>query len=365
MAYYYRRNNWNRGGRYYGRNRYYKRSSARAKSWGNMKAAKQQADQSTFTINIPSEISAFSAKASGFTGDSAVLNGKVLGTYAMNIFDTLRKSEFFNNYASMYDEFKIDRIKVKLLPTQWTFNLNSGNYNYKNLTVYTAWDRSGLSYDQLQMAIGADIDTQAIPGISQNTWVIGSQNGTPNNDSGVDFGGLYCVIGNDITTYSSSESRVVNPNTNTSITRWLNPKTMQEKTQWISTGMLKPWYINYDPIKGRYYTLPVSDMPQFTEGEEISATQQIVNIGGGEGYSAQKGILKQWKSGLSDDNPCSLIEDQGIRFKPTLLVGVYPQETSELTPSSTDGAANRIKFNVETEVVCSFRGLRKAKVVAA
>ena len=196
----------------------------------------------------------------------------------------------------MYDEFKIDRIKVKLLPTQWTFNLNSGNYNYKNLTVYTAWDRSGLSYDQLQMAIGADIDTQAIPGISQNTWVIGSQNGTPNNDSGVDFGGLYCVIGNDITTYSSSESRVVNPNTNTSITRWLNPKTMQEKTQWISTGMLKPWYINYDPIKGRYYTLPVSDMPQFTEGEEISATQQIVNIGGGEGYSAQKGILNHGKN---------------------------------------------------------------------
>ena len=114
-----------------------------------------------------------------------------------------------------------------------------------------------------------------------------------------------------------------------------------------------------------YDTLPVSDIDGLYEGEDVSATQQIVNIGGGDGYTAQKGILKQWKSGLSDDNPCSLIEDQGVRFKPTLLVGVYPQESAELTPASSDGAANRIKFNVETEVVCSFRGLRKAKVVAA
>jgi len=59
MAWYYYRNNWNRGGRYYGRNRYYKRSSARSKSWGNMKAAKQQADQSTFTINIPFQVTCF------------------------------------------------------------------------------------------------------------------------------------------------------------------------------------------------------------------------------------------------------------------------------------------------------------------
>lgn len=361
MARYYYRNNWNRGGRYYGRNRYYKRSSAKSKSWGNMKAAKQQADQSTFTVNIPSEISCFARKVNSYTGDGNKLNGKSLGVYAMNIFDQLRKSEFFNNYASMYDEFKIDRIKVKLLPTQWTFNLNNGNYNYKNLTVYTAWDRSGLSNEQVEMVIGKDYTTGPIPGISQNTWVIGSQAGTANDDNGTDYGGIYVTIGSDITTYSSAESRTINPNTNTSIIRWLNPKTMQEKSQWISTGMLKPWYIHYDDKRGRYYYLPVSDIPGLYESSDVSATQQVVDIGSGQGYTAQKGILKQWKSGLTDDNPCSLLEDQGIRFKPTLLVGIYPNEET-----GTDAEPlNLIKFNVETEVVCSFRGLRKAKVVAA
>lgn len=360
MARYYR---WNRGGRYYGRNRYnyyYRRnSSTRSKSYGNMRAAKQQADQSVFTINIPSQISCFSRKVNSYTGDGAKLNNKSLGVYAMNIFDQLRKSDYFNNYASMYDEFKIDRVKVKLLPTQWTFNLNTGNYNYKNLTVYTAWDRSGLSNDQLTMVIGKDYTQTEIPGVTQNSWVIGSENGTANESSGVDFGGIYVTVGNDITTYSSAESRTVNPNTNTSITRWLNPKTMQEKGQWISTSMLKPWYLNYDHQRGRYYTIPVTDVPGLYVDSEVSTTQQIVEIG--QGYTAQKGILKQWKAGVSDDNPCSLLEDQGIRFKPTLLVGIYPDETtgSDAEPS------NLIKFNVETEVVCSFRGLRKAKVVAA
>ena len=58
---FYRRryNNWYRGGRYYGNRRYYRRNTTSSKAWGNMKAAKQQADQSVFTINIPSSISAF------------------------------------------------------------------------------------------------------------------------------------------------------------------------------------------------------------------------------------------------------------------------------------------------------------------
>lgn len=360
---------WYRSGRYYGRNRgyrrnsyYYRRSGTSRKGYGNMKAAKQQADQSTFTVNIPSEISCFARKVTSYTGDGTKLNGKSLGVYAMNIFDQLRKSEFFNNYSSMYDEFKIDRIKVKLLPTTWTINTNTANYNYKNLTVYTAWDRSGLSNEQVEMVIGKDYTTGPIPGVSQNTWVIGSKNGTANDDNGTDYGGIYVTIGSDITTYSSAESRTINPNTNTSIVRWLNPKTMQEKSQWISTGMLKPWYIHYDDARGRYYYLPVSDIPGLYESSDVSATQQVIDIGTGTGYTAQKGILKQWKSGLTDDNPCSLIEDQGIRFKPTLLVGIYPNED---TTGSDAAPANLIKFNVETEVVCSFRGLRKAKVVAA
>lgn len=368
--YYYGRNRgnrWNRGGRYYGNRRY--RSTTRSKAWGNMRAAKQQADQSTFTINIPSTISAFCRSSELVPGTGQ----KSLGCFALSIFDQLRKSEFFNNYANMYDEFKIDKVKVKLLPTSWT-NLTKESL-YRNLTVYTAWDRSGLNETQYEILAGRDFRTaNNLPGWSgSNVWVIGSSTGVTYTPEGegeqvpvTDFGGLYVTIGKDITTYSSAESRVVNVNTNTSIIRWLNPKTMQEKSQWISTASLKPWYLSYDMTRGRYYDLPVTDIKQLRLEEEYDA-QEII---GDTGFQA-KTVSREAISGLSSDNPCSLLEDNGIRFKPILLVSVYPEDNNmEKWPLPTEGEevdvpANLMRFNIETEVVCSFRGLRKSKVVAA
>ena len=372
-------NNWNRGGRYYGRRRYYKRnnySNSNRRANGNMKAAKQQADQSTFTINIPSEINAFNIAGTAYVNEQ-VPNAQ-LGVYAMNIFDQLRKSDFFNNYANMYDEFKIEKVKVKLLPTNWTINMNTTKYNYKNLTVYTAWDRTGLTDDQLYIAAGGDVQQLPTPGLSENTYQIGSNDGeqrtvTVEGQQQTVFymGGVYCTIGNDITTYSSAESRVVNPNTNTSIIRWLSPKTMQERSQWISTGSLKQWYYAYDPNRGRYYSIPLSDIKGYYQEQEFSSTNQIVSIvTGGAGSAGVKGILQNFTSPLSSDNPCSLLEDNGIKFKPTLLIGIFPGDKTVQNTAGQGQRANyvpdnKITFNVETEVVCSFRGLRKSKIVAA
>lgn len=362
-------NNWYRGGRYYGRRRYYGRNNnTNSKAYGNMRAAKQQADQSTFTINIPSNISAF-CRTTPLIGDEQ----RTLGCFALSIFDQLRKSEFFNNYANMYDEFKIDKVKVKLLPTSWS-NLSNvgGNVNrYRNLTVYTAWDRSGLNETQYEIITGRDYRTaNNLPGYSgTNVWVIGSGSGVSYEVDGnqlTDYGGLYVTIGKDITTYSSAESRVVNINSNTSITRWLNPKTMQEKGQWISTASLKPWYLSYDARRGRYYDLPVTDLKQLRLEEDFTAQEVVTD----QGWSAKQ-ISREAISGLSSDNPCSLLEDNGIRFKPILLVSVYPEDNNTNTWPTFDNntnvevPANLMQFNTETEVVCSFRGLRKSKVVAA
>ena len=41
----------------------------------------------------------------------------------------------------------------------------------------------------------------------------------------VKIDGLY-IVGEDITTYSSAESRQISVGTNTTISRWLRPKTM-------------------------------------------------------------------------------------------------------------------------------------------
>lgn len=363
---YYRRRygNWYRGGRYYGNRRYYRRNTTSSKAWGNMRAAKQQADQSTFTINIPSNISAF-CRSEELIKDQGE---KSLGCFALSIFDQLRKSEFFNNYANMYDEFKIDKVKVKLLPTSWS-NL-SVNQQYRNLTVYTAWDRSGLNETQYEILCGKDYRTaNNLPNYAgTNVWVIGSGPGTTYGDQNqyTDYGGLYVTIGKDITTYSSAESRTVNINSNTSITRWLNPKTMQEKSQWISTASLKPWYLSFDSRRGRYYDLPVTDLKQLRLEEDFNAQEVVTD----QGWSAKQ-ISREAISGLSSDNPCSLLEDNGIRFKPILLVSVYPEDKNTTTWPTFDNAtdvevpANLMQFNTETEVVCSFRGLRKSKVVAA
>lgn len=339
---------WYRSGRYYGRNRGYRRRTiyynrgTRNKSWGNMKAAKQQADQSTFTINVPSTLEAANyPSASPFDG-TKTLN---FGVYPLNIFEQLRKSEFYQSYASMYDEFKIDRIKVKLLPTEFTYTASTGeNQKYKNVTVYTAWDRTGLSKDQL-IVIAAHL--------TESSEKIGSYvvNGSSVTDDG---DGLYCIIGNDVTTYSSSESRVINPGTNTTIVRWLNPKTMDEKGQWVSTGLLRKWYDGY--AAGHFYGLPTGKVDGnrlLTGYGDVEIGEQVIPTNGTDA-TVQRAVLNHLSS-ANKDNPCYLLEDNGFKFKPTLLIGIYPESNSN----------NVCKFNVETEVVCTFRGLRKANVVAA
>ena len=346
---YYRRryNNWYRGGRYYGRNRRYYRSSTVRRAAGNMRAAKQQADQSTFTINIPSTIEAANYPSANPFAPNNTVN---YGVYPLNIFEQLRKSEFYQSYAGMYDEFKIDRIKIKLLPTEFTYTATAGVNNdsgrYRNITVYTAWDRTGLSKDQLILiASHLNEDSTEIGIVTTNQNVV-----TDDGD------GLFCIVGNDITTYSSAESRVINPGTNTSIVRWLNPKTIDEKGQWISTGALRQWYKGYR--EGKFYGIPTGKKENFlltNYGDIEIGTEVIPPDPDVEGDGAIARSALKVVSSANKDNPCYLLEDTGIKFKPTLLVGIYPESTS----------TNTCKFNVETEVVCTFRGLRKANVVAA
>jgi hypothetical protein len=303
--------------RYY-RRRYYRRgygSKTSRRAYGNMKAARQQADNATFTLNVPSKICSFMKSGAQLPG-LAVGETRTVGVYPISIYELLRRNEFFNNYANMYDEFKIDKIKVKLLPTAFTINTNG---NYRNLTIYTAWDRTGLNTNQLY-------------GYYDKV--------RPENNA------IYCTIGEDITTYSSAESRVVNPNTNTSITRWLNPKTMGEKGQWLSTSLLKQWFVGYDDENGCFKGIQFNDGDQYAA--EINAQSSTSNA-----------LLKF--SAASKENPCFLLEDPAIKFKPTLLVGVFPSVTAADFATNT----NRIHFNVETEIVCTYRGLRKARVISS
>lgn len=327
MASYYRRSGrrWSRSGRYYGRNYGYRRRSY--KGYGQYKAAKQQADNANVVLSIPAQISCFN-KMVNF-GTEGAPDIKPIGTYALNIYDLLRKSEFYQSYSNMYDEFKIDNVKVKLIPT--TYNLTFGNANvYNSLTVYTAWDRTGLSAEQLHLKVD---------GVQQEDNVIGSD-AVGNSD------GIYVTIGDQITTYSSAESRQVSPGSNTTITRWLKPKTMTEKSSWISTSVIDAWYNNWDNDLGRYYGISIVNYPENAEIGKLGLVGTgLVNY------------IATW-SPMTKENPCFLQESPNIKFKPTLLVSVYPS-----VPIDQEDTNNKIGFNIEAEVNVSFRGLRKASIV--
>lgn len=324
---------WYRGGRYYGRNNnYYRRPYYRRnyKGNGNYKAAKQQADNAQVVLNIPTQISCFNKKVN--LGTEQQPDMIEAGIYAMNIYDLLRKSEFYKSYSNMYDEFKVDKIKIKLIPV--AYNISSDNTKYKSLTVYTAWDRTGLSQEQVKLVAND---------VASDSEVIGTM------DAG-NVDGLYTTIGSNITTYSSSESRQVTPGANTSIVRWLSPKTINEKSAWLSTSTIDQWYQSYDLDHGRFVGIPTNSGLNDYNIAKLGIT--------GTGVSSSVSAIS-WSPAVKE-NPCFLCESPDIKFKPTLLVGIYP--SIEQAQGEFD-SSNAVLFNVETEILCTFRGLRKAQIV--
>lgn len=334
---------WYRGGRYYGKNRYYRRYGTYSrkgyssyKGKGQYKAAKQQTDNAKVVLNIPTQISCFNKRNTYTLGDGNVTFEA--GIYALNVYDLMRKSEFYQSYARMYDEFKIDNIKIKLIPVSYDVTAGANNTHYQALTVYTAWDRTGLSQEQVQLiANNVTADTEKIGTLTEGN-----------------IDGLYTTIGSNITTYSSSESRQVQPGTSTTITRWLAPKTITEKAAWLSTSVIDKWCDGWDLNNGRYYGINTNSG---------LADYSLAKIGiTGTGVTSNTSAIS-WSPAIKE-NPCFLCECPEIKFKPTLLVGVYPSVQDQQQDAGTIATQNKVLFNVEAEVLCTFRGLRKAAVVA-
>ena len=246
----------------------------------------------------------------------------------------------------MYDEFKIDNIKVKLIPTKYNVTVGDTNSSgYQSFTVYTAWDRTGLNSKQLFLRTDglfndSPIDPQA-PNGPKNFEYIGKS---------TDFDGLYCTIGSDITTYSSAESKQISVGQNCSIVRWLKPKTINEKSQWISTSCLKSWYGQYNNQEANFKYIPTYNIET---SDYITSISRMADLGSNRAISTYLSSVSPAISG----NPCFLEEDPNITFKPTLLVGLYPADNELVENPRT------VYFNIESEVACSFRGLRRSRVV--
>ena len=326
MARYYKRKSYTG---YSYRNRYKYGSSNKRKAIGNYKAAIQQRDGSQVNININHQ---FSVANKIIAGTRKQIH---TGSYALNIWDLLRKSEFYQSYSNMYDQVKIDGVKIKLTPIEW----NTTNYS-KAFTVVTAWDRSGLSLEQLYLN-AANIDTNG-----ENAGVVGKLDDE-------DYDGLYLLLQQSIGTYSSALTKNLNPGSSFAFTRKIYPSNMQEKSFFVPTSSLRQWYGKYDKYKCRYVGLKLD-----------KAVMQLVP---NESLGQDKLIGEMLSSPNVKGNPCYLEEDSTIPFKPTLLVGlISPAYGEYIDYKEVNGVVQTegpIVFNLEADVQVTFRGLRKASIV--
>lgn len=175
------------------------RTTVNGRANANIRNAFQQKDKTEVVINAKQVISCKVNERSG----------------VLNVFDALLHSEFFNNYAPMYDQVKLDKVKAKFSALSWPAQ-NGGN----NFTVYTAFDRNGLDEGQINI-------NQAKTEISSN-------------------------IRDEVITYSSALSKNLNQGAPFEIIRYISPSSMQEKGQYVATDSLRAWYTQNDIANCRY-----------------------------------------------------------------------------------------------------------------
>jgi len=321
----FRRRGW-RSSRFVGRRSFrngFRRSNMSSRSRGNLRAANQQSDTSDVVINLMTKCKA------GVTAfrTSELIGQAPAGTYypgtaVLNIYDLLRKSEFFDSYKNMYDQFRITSIKVKVTPVSWKtydqFNIPTGNDNAPGMpadaannafdypqaiTVVTAWDRTGL--DDVQL---------------------------------LSFGGGVCYtnIGDNITTYSSAKSQQLVGGATFNCTRYLYPSSAQEKSLYLSTNDLKP-QLEY-------------------ANNGLQNYMELTPVAGGPGINRDI-ITNLWSS-------------PNCPFKPTFMVGILAVDkpttgagANEVTFNGTTHQINPVTFNLEFDIGVTFRVLRKAQVV--
>lgn len=196
----------------------------------------------------------------------------------------------------MYDQVKIDKVKAKITSLQYPKKSNDEIHN--NISVVTAFDRNGL--DNIQITEFSNLSYKG------NNWK-----------------GVGTAIGKNISTYSSALTRNLSFGSTFEVTRYITPFTVQEKSQYISTDSLKQWYYEYDQNTNKYAIQKVDDNSDTAYRFAVNAVSK---------------------------NPCYLERNEAIPFKPTYLIGVI----------GLDELSGNCIFNVELDVCCTFRGLRKS-----
>jgi len=293
---------------YYGRRairRYRKSGSTVKRARGNLKASKSGTDSCTQTITFTHAIA--------LTGDtlSGTKEGEFYypGVMALNIWDLLSRAENFKSFRKMYEQCKIDYVYVKLNVTNSQISTADSQKMYD---IYTAWDRTGISHDDI---LPYDV-----------------------NDV---IKGFHYVIGPRISEIANSKTQL-NAFQRWSKNMYLAPRSLQEKSQYVSTSEIFEWRKPYDYTHQVYpFIEDVSDMKGF---------ENLMNM----------------------NNPGVLIENAKYPFKPTLLIGAFGSGMKAGTGGETDvvqmnlplDSSTKIIMTCEFKVVLTFRGAKGGQTVA-
>ena len=282
----------------------YKSSSGSRRIRGNFKAAKQTRDSMNFVIKCNY---AFTAKYVKVNENSEY------GTAVVNIYDVLRNNSQFAGFANIYDQIKVNGIKSKINVVDANITVANAN-SVKTINIVTAWDRTGISSDQVQfyeanddVIISNDYDNAEKPA-AKFRYVIGSGivNGTGANKT----------ILNNFQRWSSSP--------------FLYASTQQEKGCYISTD----------------------NFHEFIEDMETDTCKNTIS-----GRYASCTVNEHFTGA----NPCTPFESPSLPWKPTLMVGVFNTgiDTTSKTVSQFLPCDN-VVFNAEFTIDCTFRNMKAA-----
>lgn len=315
--------------RFYSRYRPY-RSSAATRARRQQRAANQQRDSNTVVINTNYSFDCGQTMSQIYMdrGDEGWFD---TGCCAINIYDILRKSEYFSEFNGLYDQFKIDNIRARIIATNWATSREESStekineiIKSRSYVIVTAWDRSGVSESDIVKDVNWD----------------------SNDPTGKKF---YVSIGKKIDTYSSAKTKHLGPGNAYEIVRQLYPENNYERSAYISTSLMKGQQVRTNTNFFAYNCFYKRAVPT-----------AVNNLG----YEYRAYDFKT-------SNPCNLISDPAVPFKPTLLVDVIsgpsPMVTDikEKDPEGFDTITtigiNKIKpvtFDVEFDITVTFRGLR-------
>lgn len=282
---------------------------------GNFRAARSQTDNGNFVVKGTQMLNAKYLQT--YTPNPDLAGGVEIpdvGSTYVNFYDILNNNKNFTLQKQLWDEFRINKIRVRLTVANAELDIN--NYNaIKTINVVTAWDRTGLSCRQvtalnksnLNEALETDIINPSTEKRSKNVL------------------SFFTRLGPIVEEYGSAFKSPLNSFQNFRRTCNLSVRDGAEKNTWISTELIDNPGLTYNATTMQY----ICDTKNQKSLEDFE----------------------------NDANPTNPIENPTIKWKPTLLISVYNSGLVDNQLVKASNTANVI-FNMSYEMDITFRGPR-------